>query len=102
MVMIFLSGFPRDCLRNEHWTECALGAACQMNCPKVLGEEPIPLCLPAEPCPGGCVCDDGYVRTSNTDLNCIPREQCGKEKYSYNVYTYSALYGSFSSQSVAI
>lgn len=49
---------------------------CQLTCNMIQGG-PIPLCLPADPCESGCVCQDGYVRTSETDPTCIPREECG-------------------------
>lgn len=43
----------------------------------IQGSAPIPTCMVTKPCIPGCVCQDGYIRTSESDPTCIPREECG-------------------------
>ncbi|XP_063616228.1 zonadhesin-like [Cydia splendana] len=68
---------PKDCTKpckpHERWSPCLMGECVAKTC-EDLGK---PLTCPANavyPCPGGCICDYGYVRAKNG--TCVDAKTC--------------------------
>ncbi|XP_047985282.1 zonadhesin-like isoform X2 [Leguminivora glycinivorella] len=57
---------------HEIYIDCPAGQCNAKTCDDLVNPPGCPRIKP--PCPGGCVCEDGYLRDSNG--KCIPKEQC--------------------------
>lgn len=74
----FLSEKVILCRNNEIWIDCKTGYCKPQTCK----DRNTTLACPqiADPCPGGCICKDGFLRDDSGD--CIPIDQCRK----YSIY----------------
>ncbi|XP_026751489.2 antichymotrypsin-2-like isoform X2 [Galleria mellonella] len=67
---------PEDCTpicpKDEIYTSCVIGGCNKRNCSQLSQPK---ICInPINPCLGGCVCRDGYLRAQNG--TCVPIDQC--------------------------
>ncbi|XP_063616801.1 inducible metalloproteinase inhibitor protein-like [Cydia splendana] len=58
--------------RHEIYIDCPAGQCDPKTCNDLVHPPDCPRIIP--PCPGGCVCETGYLRNENG--TCIPEEQC--------------------------
>ncbi|XP_047985280.1 venom serine protease inhibitor-like [Leguminivora glycinivorella] len=57
---------------HEIYIDCPAGQCNPKTCQELVTPSGCPRIIP--PCPGGCVCEDGYLRDKNG--KCIPKSQC--------------------------
>ncbi|KAI8438374.1 hypothetical protein MSG28_010928 [Choristoneura fumiferana] len=61
--------------RNEVYSSCPAGQCGPKTCDNLINPAPCPRVIP--PCPGGCICQEGYLRDSNG--TCIEKNKCPKQ-----------------------